>query len=460
MKQRDKERSDGLKSIRHLMGARFTSNSVETERFGRDESFHPSAPPDAVVCPHTTEEVQAIVRICNQHRIPIIPYGVGTSLEGHVAALAGGITLDMSAMDDILAIHDADLNATAQPGVTRRQLNHALKGTGLFFSVDPGADATMGGMAATRASGTNTVRYGTIRENIISMEVVLADGTAIRTGRRAPKSAAGYDLTHLMVGSEGTLGVITELTVKLHPIADKIAAAVCSFDQLDNAVETVIRIMQYGINVARIELLDALTIEAINRYSSTDFRLSPTLFLEFHGSEKGVHEQSQLAQEIATDLGGHGFKWSTDTDQRHALWRARHDAAWAIKALRPDGQIWATDVCVPISQLSSCIQQTQVDLEENNLIAPVVGHVGDGNFHLCLLVDHNDKEEFVRAQSVHERMVMRALNMGGTCSGEHGIGYGKIEFLQAEHGAAVEVMKMIKQALDPKGIMNPGKLFV
>ena len=439
-------------------GERFSKTAAMRERFGKDESFHASVPPDAVVTPKSTEEVSQIVKLCAAHGVPVIPYGTGTALEGHVAALYGGISINMQEMNDVIEVHDEDLDVVVQPGVTRKQLNQYLHDRGLFFPIDPGADASIGGMTACRASGTNAVRYGTMRENVLALTVVLADGRVIKTSRRARKSAAGYDLTRLFVGSEGTLGVITEITLKLYGIPEAISSAVCTFPELDSAVGTVINTIQYGVPVARIELLDEAQIDAINRYSKTDLAVAPTLFLEFHGSTQGVAEQAQVVQELAADAGGSNFQWTTNTEERNRLWQARHDAAYACKALRPDGEIWATDVCVPISQLAECIRETQRDIKESNLVAPIVGHVGDGNFHLVLLVDKEDPEENERAQQLHERMVMRALAMGGTCTGEHGIGYGKLDFLIAEHGEAVSVMRAIKQALDPDNIMNPGKI--
>lgn len=439
-------------------GERFSKTAAMRERFGKDESFHASVPPDAVVTPKSTEEVSQIVKLCAAHGVPVIPYGTGTALEGHVAALYGGISINMQEMNDVIEVHDEDLDVVVQPGVTRKQLNQYLHDRGLFFPIDPGADASIGGMTACRASGTNAVRYGTMRENVLALTVVLADGRVIKTSRRARKSAAGYDLTRLFVGSEGTLGVITEITLKLYGIPEAISSAVCTFPDLDSAVGTVINTIQYGVPVARIELLDEAQIDAINRYSKTDLAVAPTLFLEFHGSTQGVAEQAQVVQELAADAGGSNFQWTTNTEERNRLWQARHDAAYACKALRPDGEIWATDVCVPISQLAECIRETQRDIKESNLVAPIVGHVGDGNFHLVLLVDKEDPEENERAQQLHERMVMRALAMGGTCTGEHGIGYGKLDFLIAEHGEAVSVMRAIKQALDPDNIMNPGKI--
>ncbi len=407
---------------------------------------------------HSTEEVAEVVRICAAHGTPIIPYGTGTGLEGHVAALHGGVCLDLSPMDRVLSVNVEDLDCTVQPGVTRKQLNNYLRDTGLFFPVDPGADASLGGMAATRASGTNAVRYGTMRENVLALTVVLADGRVIRTSRRSRKSAAGYDLTRLFVGSEGTLGVITEITLRLYGIPEAMSSAVCSFASLEEAVNTVILTIQMGVPVARIELLDEAQMDAVNRFSGTGYAVAPTLFLEFHGSEAGVAEQAETVQEIAREHGGGDFQWTANNEERSKLWQARHDAAYACKALRPGSEIVATDVCVPISRLAECITETKRDIQASDVIAPIVGHVGDGNFHLCVLVDPGDRAELERAQALNERMVSRALAMDGTCTGEHGVGYGKLDFLVAEHGEAISVMRTIKKALDPQNIMNPGKV--
>lgn len=447
-----------LERLGERFGERVSFSEAVRERFGKDESYHPSVPPDAVVTVHDTAQVSALLAMCNESRVPVIPYGAGTSLEGSVSALHGGVAVNLQEMNEVLRVNREDLDVVVQPGVTRRQLNDYLRDSGLFFPVDPGADASIGGMVATRASGTNAVRYGTMRENVLALEVVLADGRVIRTGSRARKSAAGYDLTHLFVGSEGTLGVITEITLRLFGVPEAVSSAVCNFRSLDAAVQTVIQTIQFGVPVARMELLDEVQLDAINRYSKTDYPVAPTLFLEFHGSEASVKEQAETVAAIADEFGGADFRWTTNTEERNRLWRARHDAAYACKALRPGGQIWATDVCVPISRLAECIAETQADLERNELVAPIVGHVGDGNFHLVLLVDHENPEEVGRAQSVHERMVHRAIDMGGTCTGEHGIGYGKLDFLEREKGEAVDVMRQIKGALDPNGIMNPGKV--
>lgn len=449
---------NAIDEIRALIGDRLSTAAAVRERYGKDESFHDPMPPDAVATVTSTEEVAEIVTICAKYKCPVIPYGTGTALEGHVAALHGGVCINMMEMNDIVQVNVEDLDCVIQPGVTRKQLNEHLRDTGLFFPIDPGADASLGGMVATRASGTNAVRYGTMRENVLSLTVVMADGRIIKTSRRARKSSAGYDLTRLFVGSEGTLGVITEITLRLYGIPECITSAIANFPDVASAVDTVILTIQSGIPVARMELVDEASMDAINKYSKLDMPVRTTLWLEFHGSESGARENAESLQAIAAEFGGEDFSWTSNLEERNKLWQARHDAAYACKALRPDGTIWATDVCVPISRLAECISQTQADIEEANVIAPIVGHVGDGNFHLTLLVDHNDKEEVARANNIHERMVNRALAMEGTCTGEHGIGYGKLDFLVAEHGEAVSVMRMIKNSLDPDNIMNPGKI--
>ena len=448
----------GLDELIRTFGDQIQTAESVCLQYGQDESFHPPMPPHAVVQPENSEQVQQIVQICRKHKMPIIPHGAGTSLEGNIAALKGGICIDSGRMNSIIRVNAEDFDVAVQPGVTRRQLNQSLKGSGLFFPIDPGADATIGGMAATRASGTNAVRYGSMRENVINIEMVLADGSMIRTARRSRKSSAGYDLTRLMVGSEGTLGIFTELTVRLYPVPEFMSAAICNFESVEGAVNTVIEMIQYGIPVARVELLDDLSMKALNMYSKTDFNEAPTLFFEFHGSEQGVEEQAVLTQEIVDQNGGSEFKWTTSTEERNKMWRARHDVAWAHKALHPKGKIWATDVCVPISRLADCIGQTRADIEQSQILAPIVGHVGDGNFHLVMLIDHDNPDEVSAAEALHERMVLRALEMEGTCTGEHGIGYGKLDFLKLEHGAAVSTMRLIKQALDPDNIFNPGKI--
>ena len=428
------------------------------EHHGTDFTHHPPAPPDAVAFAQSTEEVTEIVKICARYGTPVIPFGTGTSLEGHIRALHGGVCIDLGNMNEILRVSAEDLDCTVQPGVTRNQLNQHLRDTGLFFPIDPGADASLGGMAATRASGTNAVRYGTMRENVLSLTVVLADGRVIRTSRRARKSSAGYDLTRLFVGSEGTLGVITEVTLRLYGIPEAISAAVCSFPTLEGAVDTTILTIQSGIPVARIELLDEIQIDAINKYSKLDYPVQPTLFLEFHGTEAGVREDAETVQGIASEFGGEDFKWTTNTEERNKLWQARHDAAYACLALRPGAKAWATDVCVPISRLAECIAETKKDTAGSALICPLVGHVGDGNFHLVFLQDPDSPEEQAEAERLNERLVARALAMEGTCTGEHGVGSGKLDFMVAEHGEALSVMRTIKMALDPQNIMNPGKV--
>ncbi len=447
-----------LQVLSQIVGDRVTTAAVICEQHGKDESFHACAPPDAVVFAQTTDEISRIVIACAAREVPVIPFGTGTSLEGHVAALRGGVSIDVSQMNEILAVNAEDLTCSVQPGVRRKQLNEHLRDTGLFFPIDPGADASLGGMTATRASGTNAVRYGTMRENVMSLEVVMADGRIIRTARRSKKSSAGYDLTRLFVGSEGTLGVITEVTLKLFGIPEAISAAVCSFEDMESAVNTVILTIQSGIPVARMELLDALQMDACNKYSDLNYPVAPTLFFEFHGTENSVAEQVEQVQTIAAELGGTDFSWARKAEERSKLWQARHDAYYAGLALRPGSKGIATDVCVPISRLAECILETQVDIQASGLIAPIVGHVGDGNFHLVLCVDPDDPGEMARAEELNERMVMRALAMDGTCTGEHGVGYGKIGFLEAEHGEAISVMRDLKHALDPKNIMNPGKI--
>jgi D-lactate dehydrogenase (cytochrome) len=447
-----------LASLRQLLGDRLSTSAAVCAHHGKDESYHPPHAPDAVAFAHSTDEVSAIVKLCRGHKTPVIAFGTGTSLEGHVAALAGGICIDMSQMNRILRVNAEDLDAAVEAGVTRKQLNEYLRDTGLFFPIDPGADATLGGMAATRASGTNAVRYGTMRENVLALTVVLADGRVIRTARRARKSAAGYDLTRLFVGSEGTLGIITELTVRLYGIPEAISAAVCAFPSIEDAVNTVILTIQSGVAVARIELLDELQMAAINRYSKLAHKVAPTLFFEFHGTPGGVAEQSATVKAIAAEHGGEDFRWATTPEERSKLWQARHDAYYAALAMRPGSKGLATDVCVPISRLAECISETKRDLAQSPIPYALVGHVGDGNFHLVFMIDPDRPEEIAEANRLNDRMVMRALGMEGTCTGEHGVGYGKMDFLVAEHGEAVSVMRTIKQALDPDGILNPGKI--
>ena len=447
-----------IEELRALLGARLSLSQAVRDQHGHDESYHATAAPDAVAFAQSTEEVAAIVKLTAKHGVPVIAFGTGTSLEGHVAALHGGITIDLSQMTNILVVNEGDLDVRVEAGVTRNQLNDHIRDRGLFFPIDPGANASLGGMTATRASGTNAVRYGTMRENVLGLTVVLADGSVIRTGGRARKSAAGYDLTRLFVGSEGTLGIITEVTLRLYGIPEAISAAVAAFPSMADAVNTVIQTIQAGIPVARIELLDEVQIDAVNRYSKLDYKVGPTLLFEFHGSERGVVEQAEMVQAIAGEFGSGDFRWATKTEDRNRLWKARHDAYYAALALRPGAKGWATDVCVPISRLANCILETQKDIAEAKLIAPLVGHVGDGNFHLVFVIDPDSPGEMTAAQKVNDRMIARALAMGGTCTGEHGIGYGKIAYLEAEHGAAVDTMRLVKRALDPDNRMNPGKI--
>jgi len=448
--------SDALK---RLLGSRANDSAAVRDHHSHGESYHVHAAPDIVCFPHTTDEVAEIVRISAAHQVPVIPFGAGTSLEGHVNAIHGGITIDLREMNRVLRMSVEDLDATVEAGVTRLQLNKALKNTGLTFPIDPGADCTIGGMAATRASGTTAVRYGTMRENVLGLTVVLADGQIIRTGTRARKSSAGYDLTRLFVGSEGTLGVIVDATVRLHPLPEAVSAAVCAFGTMEGAVETVIATIQLGVPVARIELLDETQMEGVNRYSKTSYAVAPTLFFEFHSdSERHVADQAATVEALATEHGGHRFEWATRLEDRERLWQARHDALYAALALRPGGRPWTTDVCVPISRLAECILETKQDNRDASFPIALVGHAGDGNFHLVYVLDPDRPAELDEARRLNDRMVMRALAMGGTCSGEHGVGYGKIKYLDAEHGPALEVMRTIKRALDPDNRMNPGKM--
>jgi D-lactate dehydrogenase (cytochrome) len=445
--------------LKALLGSRCSDADAVRDHHSHGESYHPSAPPDVVCFPATTAEVVEIVGISARYQLPVIPFGAGTSLEGHVQALSGGITIDLREMNRVLRIGAEDLDVTVEAGVTRLQLARALRNTGLMFPVDPGADATIGGMAATRASGTTAVRYGTMRENVLGVKIVLADGRVISTGTRARKSAAGYDLTRLFVGSEGTLGVMTEVTLRLHPLPEAVSAAVCSFDSLRGAVDTVIATIQLGVPVARIELLDDLHMDALNRYSKTNYPVASTLLFEFHGdSERHVAEQAETVQALAAERGGRGFAWATQLEDRERLWEARHNAHYAALALRPGCRSWAGDVCVPISQLAECILETKQDHEGAPFPVCIVGHAGDGNFHLVYLLDPASATELEEARRLNARMVARALAMGGTCTGEHGVGYGKMKSLVAEHGEGVAVMRDIKRALDPDDRMNPGKV--
>jgi D-lactate dehydrogenase (cytochrome) len=453
--------ADAISALTALLGERASTSGALRSQHSRGESWHPAAAPDAVVFPLSTDEVAAIVRICAAHQVPLIPFGAGTSLEGQVNAVQGGVSVDLSRMNRIVAVNAADLDCTVEAGVTRKQLNAHLRDLGLFFPIDPGAECTLGGMVATRASGTNAVRYGTMRENVMGLTAVLADGEIVHTGGRARKSAAGYDLTRLLIGSEGTLGVVTEITLRLHGIPEATAAATVGFSEIAPAVETVIAVIQSGIPVARIEFLDEVAIAAVNRHAKLSLPETPTLFVEFHGSAAAVREQAEAVGALATEHGGSGFVWADRPEERSRLWEARHNAYYAGLALRPGAAGVVTDVCVPISHLADCIVATKADLAGTTIPAPMMGHVGDGNFHVCFIVDPTKPEEIKTAESLHDRMVARALAYGGTCTGEHGIGLGKRDHLREEAGvAAVAAMQRIKRALDPAGILNPGKIFV
>ncbi len=445
-------------AIGDLLAERLSTAEAVREQHGRDEFWHGAQPPDAVVFPHSTEEVVEIVKICAGSKTPLIPFGVGTSVEGHIQAVRGGVCMDMGQMNRILSVYPEDFSCTVQAGVTRKQLNEHIRDTGLFFPVDPGADATIGGMTGTRASGTNAVRYGTMKDNVIAIKVVLPDGRVINTAQRAKKSSAGLDLTRLFVGSEGILGVMTEITVQLHAIPESIAAAVVNFPSVKDAVDSVVSTIQAGVPIARVELVDEVQLQAINDYSGFDYPVQPTLFMEFNGGPKSVEEQIEVTSAIVAEFGGGEFNWETQQEKRDALWQARHDAAPAVKAMRQGAELWGTDVCVPLSRLSECIVETQKELEGCSFPAPMLGHVGDGNFHLIYVIDPNSEAEVAEAEDLNARMIRRALAMDGTCTGEHGIGLGKKDFLVEELGDAVEVMRQIKRALDPENIMNPGKM--
>ena len=449
-----------LCEIRALIGDRLSTARAVRDQHARGEDYFLPRPPDAVAFAESTDEVAGIVGICARHRVPVIAFGTGTSLEGHVTAPFGGVTIDLSGMNRVVGVDVEDFDCLVEAGVTRKQLNEHLRDTGLFFPVDPGADASLGGMAATRASGTNAVRYGTMRENVLGLTVVLPDGRVIRTGGRARKSAAGYDLTRLFVGSEGTLGIIMEVRLRLVGIPEAMAAAVCQFDDLDAAVSTVVETIQSGVPVARIELLDDAQMEASICYAQLDeLAVTPTLFFEFHGSEAGVREQAETVAAIAGGNGGSAFRWATRPEERTRLWDARHSAYYACLAMKPGKRGWATDVCVPISRLTECVTETRRDIGESGLYGPIVGHAGDGNFHCCLMVDPEDEDEMARARAFNDRLVERAIAMGGTCTGEHGVGVGKMGSILKEHGPdAIDVMRTLKQALDPDDLMNPGKV--
>ena len=448
-----------VEALRGVLGDRVSTSESVREHHSHGESWHAPGLPDAVVFPQSTEEVAAIVKICAGQRTPIVPFGMGSSLEGHVNAIHGGVSIDLTRMTRVLRLSPEDLDITVEAGLTRLKLDAHLKNTGLMFPIDPGADATLGGMAATRASGTTAVRYGTMRDNVLGLTVVLADGRVIKTGGRARKSSSGYDLTRLFVGSEGTLGVITELTLRLYGRPEAVRAAVCPFESMQGAADTVIQTIQLGIPVARIEIIDEAQLRVVNAYSKTSYPLAPTLFFEFHGtSDVAVEDQIRAVEEIAKEHGAKGFKWAASLEDRNTLWQARHNAYYATVASRPGARAWTTDICVPISHLAECILETQADLQEAKVIAPLVGHAGDGNFHLIIMLNPDDQQEFAAITRISERLVQRALRLGGTCSGEHGVGFGKLKYLEAEHGAALDVMRSIKRALDPGNLMNPGKL--
>lgn len=445
--------------LQRLFGNRAVTSQAVREQHANTLTWVPTQPPDIVVYPDSTEEVQAVVRHCAARRVPVIAFGTGTSFEGHTNAPYGGVCIDTSRMNQLLAVHAEDLDCVVQPGITRKQLNEQLRDTGLFFPIDPGADASIGGMVSTRASGTNAVRYGTMKDNVLSLTAVMPDGEVVKTARRAKKSSAGYDLTRLLVGAEGTLGVITEITLKLYGVPEAISAGICPFPSVKAACDATIMTIQTGLPVARIEIADAVQVRAFNAYSKLTLPETPMLFVEFHGSETGVREQAERFGEIAREFGGGPFEWATKPEERTRLWQARHDAYWSAVALRPGCKTIATDVCVPISRLAECVEATHRDIEETGILAPIVGHVGDGNFHLTPLVDVTDAEEVARMKAFLQRLVERALAMEGTCTGEHGVGQQKMGYMEQEHPpATLEMMRVIKRAIDPQNIMNPGKI--
>ena len=448
-----------LDDARAVVGERLQTGEAIRLQHGSSETHFDPVLPDAVAFVHSTEEVAALVKLCVAGGVPIIAFGAGTSLEGNITPVRGGLTIDLSEMNAIVEVNQEDFDCTVQAGVRREQLNEHLRDQGLFFPIDPGANATIGGMASTRASGTNAVRYGTMREAILSLQVVTPDGKIIRTARRARKSAAGYDLTRLMIGAEGTLGIITEITLRLHGIPEAISSAVCSFDTLKGAVDTVVQSIQIGVPVARIEILDDRQMKASNAYSKLDYPEMTTLLFEFHGSERYVQEQVETVGEIASDNGGNAFRWSNLPEERSKLWKARHEAYYAAIAQRPGAMGWTSDVCVPISRLAECIVDTKADLAASSIPSTILGHVGDGNFHVIFAVDPNAPEEMHEVEAINERIVARALAMDGTCTGEHGIGLGKQQFLLDELGDAVAMMRLIKRAIDPQDLFNPGKIF-
>jgi D-lactate dehydrogenase (cytochrome) len=452
-------KADLFAALAQKFGSRFSTGTSLREQHGHTLTWIRNEPPDAVLFATTTDEIAEAVRLCAAARVPVIPFGTGTSLEGHVNAPHGGVCIDVSRMNRILAVHAEDLDCVVEPGVTHKALNGHLRDVGLFFPVDPGADASLGGMAATRASGTNAVRYGTMRDNVLGLTAVLADGSVVKTGGRARKSASGYDLTRLLIGSEGTLGIITELTLKLQGIPETILAAVCPFASIEGACNATIAALQMGLPLARIELLDEVQLRACNAYSRLTLAETPTLFLEFHGTQAATEEQARSFAAIALAEGGGVLISAGRQEERTKLWQARHDAYWAARGLKPGADVLSTDVCVPISALAVCVAETKADIARTGLLAPIVGHVGDGNFHVLPLIDLTDPEERVRVQGFLDRLVARALSLGGTCTGEHGVGQGKMNYLAAEHGQGVEVMAAIKKALDPLNILNPGKIF-
>lgn len=448
-----------VRELASLLGDRLVTSAAVREQHGHDESYHEGHPPDAVAYVESTAEVSEVLSVCHAARMPVVPFGTGTSLEGGVSAVAGGISVDLTGMNRVIDVSEADLDATVQAGVTHGQLNAAARPRGVFFSVDPGADATIGGMCATRASGTTAVGYGTMRANVLGLTAVLADGTVIETGGHARKSAAGYDLTGLLIGSEGTLGVITEAIVRVHPTPEAIRAATCSFPDLERAVDSVVAVLQCGVRPVRIELLDEVMVRAARDHSGLDMEDGPAVFYEFHGGAATVDEELATVADVVAEFRGSGLATARDEKDRRSLWRARHDALPAAKAMRPGASTWSTDVCVPISRLAECLVETKREIDRSGLLAPIAGHVGDGNFHLAIVLDPHDAEEFDRAVRLNEVMVRHALSLGGTCTGEHGIGLGKREFLAAEAGAGLEAMRAVKRALDPVAILNPGKLF-
>ena len=449
-----------IEALKARFGANCSTAMAVREQHGRDESSFQAPPPAAVVFAENTKDVADAVKLASDHSVPVIPFGVGSSLEGHLLAVQGGISIDVSRMNKVLHINADDLTVTVQPGVTRKQLNEDIKSTGLFFPIDPGADASIGGMAATRASGTNAVRYGTMRENVLGLEVVTASGEVIRTGTRAKKSSAGYDLTRLLVGSEGTLGVITEVTLRIYPLPEAVSAAICSFPSIEAAVRTVIQTIQLGVPIARVELIDNNTVRMVNAHSKLGLREEPMLLMEFHGSPAGVKEQAETVQEIAAEFGGNAFEWASTPEERTRLWTARHNAYFAAIQSRPGCRAISTDTCVPISRLADCLLESVAEADASGIPYFLVGHVGDGNFHFGYLLDPNEPKEREIAEELNHKLVARALALEGTCTGEHGVGLHKMGFLVDEAGAgAVEMMRTIKRALDPKNIMNPGKIF-